>query len=165
MTIRADNSKEEKSTAGGMWQLWQYMILAIAAAIVAIVSLLGYITYSAIQGNLIAGAILLTLLVLLVGMAFSFIVWATMWVNQRQDERAGAQMIKVMQYSQLAQGQDWQQKFQVLAAGYNVAQAKAKADIQQLKVHELETKQPQLAPVGKSDEGDYLEIDGLEVSL
>lgn len=167
MAAKADNSKEQ-TPASGAWQLWQYVIFAIAAAIVAVTAFLGYIVYMAIEGNLIAGGILLILGVLLVGSFFAFVVWATMWVNQRQDERAGAQMMKVMQYSQLSQGQDWQMKMQALMSGYNAAQAKAKADQQQLKLQEMIDKRPQLMDLTPKNDGaddDYLEIDNIEVDI
>lgn len=165
MAVKADNSKEQ-TPVGGAWQLWQYVIFALAAAIVAITAFLGYIVYMAISGNLIAGAILLIIGVLVVGLAFAFIVWATMWVNQRQDERAGAQMIKVMQYSQLSQGQEWQEKMQALMSGYNAAQAKAKADQQQLKLQEMIDKRPQLVDrTQRASDDNYLEIDDIEVDI
>lgn len=166
----SDNKEKEKpGDSGGKWTLLQYAITAIGVAIAAVTLVFGYIVYMAINGSPVAIGMMIILLVLLVLLVGAIIVWGTLWINQGQDERSGAQLLKVMQYSQLTSGSNqwggnpqWQAQLNEV---FKALQQGEKARQEQLKTQALIEKRPQIAPVASDDPGDYLEIDGLEVKL
>lgn len=175
MSKRATNSwGDEKpyDSGGAAMQLGQYVVLAVAIAIFSIVLLVGGVVYMAMIGNQVA-----TLLLVAAGVVFTVLLsivagfvgsWATMAVNQSQDERAANQQIKYAQLiqtqTQLIQNQtqfeankQWQERFATLAAGYKMSQHASKAEVEQQKI----------AGGYKTVEDDtnYLEVDGIEISL
>lgn len=154
---------ENKPPQGRSLQLWEYVALAIGGATLGTCGVFGMIVYFAINGNMYALAILAAIGVA-VAIAFGgAISWATMWVNQRQDERAANAQLKLattmMQQQQLASGQAWAEQMKALADGFRMKQQQEKALQEQAKTQRLIVDKP--AQAGD----DYLQIDDMEVQL
>lgn len=149
---------------GRSMQLWEYVILAVALSILGVFAVIGLIIWFAMQGNLYAVAILAGIGVAVAILFGGILTWATMAVNQKQDERAANQQFKItqmmMQQQQLASGQQWTEQMKALADGFRMKQQQEKALQEQAKTQRV------LAPVQSPyTEGEFLEIEDMDVQL
>jgi uncharacterized membrane protein YhiD involved in acid resistance len=158
----SENSKptspEKRQTS-----VFEYILAFAGLAILAIFLVIGMVLYYAIAGNSIAIGIVIGLGVIVVFFLGGVMAWATMAVNQKQDERAANQQYKItqlmMQQQQLAAGQGWIEQMKALAEGHKMTVQREKATQEQEKTRRL--------IIEKSEPVDnlLLDISELEVDL
>jgi uncharacterized membrane protein YhiD involved in acid resistance len=154
----------DKEKQGRVPQLWEYVIGAIALAILGVFGVIGLVVWFAINGNSTAIGLLIGLGTLVIFFLGGVMTWLTMAVNQKQDERAANQQFKItqmmMQQQQLAAGQQWTDQMKALAESFKVKQQHERSLQEQAKTQAL------LKPaIRESHEGEYLEIDDMDVQL
>lgn len=154
----------DKEKQGRVPQLWEYVIGAIALAILGVFGVIGLVVWFAINGNSTAIGLLIGLGTITIFFLGGVMTWLTMAVNQKQDERAANQQFKItqmmMQQQQLAAGQQWTDQMKALAESFKVKQQHERSLQEQAKTQAL------LKPaIRESHEGEYLEIDDMDVQL
>jgi TM2 domain-containing membrane protein YozV len=158
----SDNSKPT-SKEGRQTSVFEYILAFVGLSILAVFLVIGMVLYYAIQGNNIAIGIVIGLGVIVVFFLGGVMAWATMAVNQKQDERAANQQYKItqlmMQQQQLAAGQGWIEQMKALAEGHKMSTQRERATQEQEKTRRLFVTKPEI------DESPLLDISELEVDL
>ncbi len=151
-------SPEKRQTS-----VFEYILAFAGLAILAIFLVIGMVLYYAIAGNSIAIGIVIGLGVIVVFFLGGVMAWATMAVNQKQDERAANQQYKItqlmMQQQQLAAGQGWIEQMKALAEGHKMTVQREKATQEQEKTRRLIIEKPE------TSDSPLLDISELEVDL
>lgn len=154
---------ETKPTEKRQTSVFEYILAFVGLAILAIFLVIGMVLYYAIQGNNIAIGIVIGLGVIVVFFLGGVMAWATMFVNQKQDERAANQQYKItqlmMQQQQLAAGQGWIEQMKALAEGHKMTVQRERATQEQEKTRRLIVEKPEIV------DSPLLDISELEVDL
>ena len=136
----SENSKPT-SKEGRQPSILEYILAFVGLSILAVFLVIGMVLYYAIQGNNIAIGIVIGLGVIVVFFLGGVMAWATMAVNQKQDERAANQQYKItqlmMQQQQLAAGQGWIEQMKALAEGHKMSAQRERATQEQEKTRRL----------------------------
>lgn len=156
-------SENSKPTEKRQTSVFEYILAFVGLAVLAIFLVVGMVLYYAIDGNSIAIGIVIGLGVIVVFFLGGVMAWATMFVNQKQDERAANQQYKItqlmMQQQQLASGQGWIEQMKALAEGHKMTVQREKATQEQEKTRRLIIEKPE------PSENPLLDISELEVDL